>query len=619
MASYSLSKSKSILKQHWKIYKRKKSKLSIEVSGNIQSIMMELQESILNRDRQQAHKYARKLEQTSKIYLKKSFFEQITEGSLGLIFALIIAIVIRQTAFELFEIPSGSMRPTFKEQDRLIVSKTQFGLNVPLTTSHLLFKPEEVKRMGAVIFTGENMDIPNVKTRYFYLFPGHKQYIKRMIGLPGDTLYFYGGKIYGIDQEGKDISKNLQLEEFSYLEHIPFIHIEGKASTPNTPTKEAFSPVILSQMNTPLAKLYLSSKKNVHYEMLYKADLKRPSNSQPLDLYNLWGMENFANARILKRDILEKKKDLPVSLPSSGYYLELTHHPSIAKAQIQRDPYNRIRPMASTEKSYIPLKQSHLESLWNNLYTGRIIVKNGKLTRYGAQKNSIYAPKFKEAIPDGTYEFINGKLYEIKAQGITIDAPINHPLAQFSIDKLYLLFNAGIECDSRFIPHYHDQNILPSRYAYFRNHNLYIMGAQILSQNDPTLKKYISTEKQRQTSNPSYTPFLDRGPPLKKDGALDIDKIKAYGITVPKKHYLVLGDNHAMSGDSREFGFVPQDNLRGTPLFMFWAPGGRFGSPNHGIYHPFTTPRAIVWILFLTGGGIWAYRHYRKDHPPLPF
>ena len=112
------------------------------------------------------------------------------------------------------------MRPTLKESDFLVVSKTDFGLNIPLTTSHFYFDPSLVQRGEIVVFTGENMDIADSDTVYFYLFPGKKQFVKRLIAKPGDTLYFYGGKVYGIDEAGRDITSELQLPELDKIDHI---------------------------------------------------------------------------------------------------------------------------------------------------------------------------------------------------------------------------------------------------------------------------------------------------------------------------------------------------------------------------------------------------------------
>jgi len=42
-------------------------------------------------------------------------------------------------------------------------------------------------------------------------------------------------------------------------------------------------------------------------------------------------------------------------------------------------------------------------------------------------------------------------------------------------------------------------------------------------------------------------------------------------VVVPEGQYLVLGDNRDFSFDSREWGFVPRNKIKGSPLFLYWS------------------------------------------------
>jgi signal peptidase I len=56
-------------------------------------------------------------------------------------------------------------------------------------------------------------------------------------------------------------------------------------------------------------------------------------------------------------------------------------------------------------------------------------------------------------------------------------------------------------------------------------------------------------------------------------------------VVVPPGHYFALGDNRDQSSDSRYWGFVPRENVVGTPLFIYWsydAPTDRLLNPSFG-------------------------------------
>src|SRR5581483_3291183 len=328
MKTYSIKKSKHVLRHAYHRFQKKKSKLSPEIRHQIQEALLALQNEILQKNKNNADVLAKRVESLFTIHLKKSSWEQFKEAIFALAFALIVAILVRQVWFEFYEIPSGSMRPTFKEQDRLVVSKTAFGINIPLQPAELYFDPDLVKRNGIVIFTGENMDIRDVDTMYFYLFPGKKQYIKRMIGKPGDILYFYGGNIYGIDREGNDITPSLQPKSLNQIEHIPFIDFDRKLVVPRNPIGGIYSPIFIYQMNEPVVKLYVTSSNQVHGEMLNPA----PVNDQKAPLVtsygDMWGFKNYGMVRLLTREQVKNTADQNLADIEEGVlYLEIRHHP----------------------------------------------------------------------------------------------------------------------------------------------------------------------------------------------------------------------------------------------------------------------------------------------------
>lgn len=611
---FSLRKSRHVLKHVYRLFLKKQKHLSATAVEQFKKTLLALQKEISEKNREKASSLAHQLLALEKTHLKKSSFEQIRDLVLALGFALIAAILIRQVWFEFYEIPSGSMRPTLKEQDRLVVSKTAFGINLPLTTRHILFDPNLVKRGGIFVFTGEDMDIRDVDTLYFYLFPGKKQFVKRLMGKPGDTLYFYGGKIYGIDAEGRDISSELQGPKIENIEHIPFTHFEGKVACSPSQIPGIFSPVLFYQMNEAVARLSVSGASEVRGEMLYS-----PASID--DFSDLWGFKNFGTARLLTKEQVSQFTDQSLAdIAEAPLYLEIKHHPSLRSAKIGRDEHGRIRPLLSYSSSLIPLDEEHLRTLFSHMYTARFVVKNGRAMRLGSrasQEGNLFLPELSN-VPDGCYEFYHGKAYEIRWQGVATELPASHPLYQFDPQRVQLFYNVGIEFDLHFTPQSRQQRWDPARYAYFREGALYLLGAPLFQKEDLILQDFLMREERKKSSLPSYKPFQDFGPPLTPDGELDKDLIKNKGLTIPSNGYLALGDNHAMSGDSRDFGFVPEGNLRGAPSFIFWPPGTRWGTPNQPPYPFVNIPRTIVWITATLCFGGW-YLHHRKKYREIKF
>lgn len=101
--------------------------------------------------------------------------------------ALLLALVIRTLLFQPFSIPSGSMRPTLLEGDYLFVTKWAYGYS----RYSLPFSPN---LFSGRIWGGE----PERGDVVVFKFPPNPSidYIKRVIGLPGDKIQMKGGQLF---------------------------------------------------------------------------------------------------------------------------------------------------------------------------------------------------------------------------------------------------------------------------------------------------------------------------------------------------------------------------------------------------------------------------------------
>lgn len=574
-------------------FQKKKSGVSLDDRLLMEGLLKRLQSSIVEKDIPSSKTTLDDLLRAEERIFPRSKFYRHCKSLFSNLFFIAVIIVLRQVWFEPYQIPTGSMRPTLKELDRLVVSKNQFGINVPLTPAHFFFDPNEVKRGGIITFTGENMDIDGVKMKYFYLFDGYKQYVKRMIGKPGDTLYFYGGRIYGIDKEGKEITHEFRSSPFENLEHVPFMRLDGKL-------RWLKNTLYVYQSSIPVARVDRTAWGSYLGRVIYT---NQPSQ-KPIEHYaDLFGMGNYGMFRIER----EQEKIL----------LKIFHHPGLNfdRSRLTNPGSGHLENQISS----IPLDENMLRTLFSNLQTSRFVVDKGIASPWVAEGDLSHLLEHRpvlKGVPDGTYEFFDGKGYKIGFQGYATELDASHPLMQFQLDRAITLINHGIEFDLRFGPNSPFAGLLPSRYIYFRDADLFVMGKKFLDRRDPRLMQFVDAEKTRMKEEKEFQGFIDQGAPLLKDGSLDKEKISTYGLKVPEGSYFCLGDNHAVSADSRDFGFVPSSNLRGVPSFLVTPLPG---SINQISYEFITHSRVVVLALIF---GIWGIRHFSTRSRrvfPVPF
>jgi signal peptidase I len=111
-------------------------------------------------------------------YKKKSVGREWVES---IVIAFILAMFIRTFIVQAFKIPSGSMRPTLIEGDRILVNKFIYGARIPFTD--LRFPLIRRPRRGDVVV-------------FIYPKDTSRDFIKRLIAMEGETVQIENGKIY---------------------------------------------------------------------------------------------------------------------------------------------------------------------------------------------------------------------------------------------------------------------------------------------------------------------------------------------------------------------------------------------------------------------------------------
>lgn len=113
----------------------------------------------------------------------------------SLVVVAVVAFVIRSFVIAPFKIPSSSMVPTLDVGDYIFVLRYPYGIRIPFTD--LQFFPSPAKRGDVAVF-----DYPDDRS---------KDFIKRIVGLPGDVIRYQDNNLYvngremPLDEEGKRV------------------------------------------------------------------------------------------------------------------------------------------------------------------------------------------------------------------------------------------------------------------------------------------------------------------------------------------------------------------------------------------------------------------------------
>ena len=109
---------------------------------------------------------------------KKSVVREYFES---IVIAVILALFIRTFVVQAFKIPTGSMEPSLLIGDHLLVNKFVFG-PAPTRVERLLLTVKDVRRDDVIVFK--------------YPEDPERDFIKRIIGLPGETVEVRAKKVF---------------------------------------------------------------------------------------------------------------------------------------------------------------------------------------------------------------------------------------------------------------------------------------------------------------------------------------------------------------------------------------------------------------------------------------
>lgn len=118
----------------------------------------------------------------------RSWWSVIREGVSILIIAFVLSLLLKTFVVEARVIPSGSMLPTIQENDRVLVNK-------------FIYRFRPIERFDVIVFE------PPIET-------GHREdFIKRVIGLPGEKVEIKNGVVY---INGQPLEENFAHEKPNY-------------------------------------------------------------------------------------------------------------------------------------------------------------------------------------------------------------------------------------------------------------------------------------------------------------------------------------------------------------------------------------------------------------------
>jgi len=153
--------------------------------------------------------------------------------------AVLIFLFIRTFLIEAYHIPSGSMEPTLLVGDFLFVNKAIYGAHIPFTSVNLPGYAEPRRGSIAIYRSPDARD-------------GNPTVVKRLVGIPGDTLYMRSATLYvnGLEQRqgygtpSEPPTPDMASPDFDWQKQVALPHSRF-GPPPAQPTRDNWGPLVI--------------------------------------------------------------------------------------------------------------------------------------------------------------------------------------------------------------------------------------------------------------------------------------------------------------------------------------------------------------------------------------
>jgi signal peptidase I len=172
-------KARQVYSETKNLYENNLSKVQPEIARLIKEKLGQAELAITNGNVSEIISTTDQLASINKEHLAKFGKSKLRQNAEALLFAVVLALVIRTFIVQPFKIPSGSMIPTLLIGDHLLVSKFIYGTKIPFSDKVVL-PLREIKHGDVIVFRYPNNEHDPSKTGLHY--------IKRVVGLPGDKV-----------------------------------------------------------------------------------------------------------------------------------------------------------------------------------------------------------------------------------------------------------------------------------------------------------------------------------------------------------------------------------------------------------------------------------------------